>query len=104
MAMMGNTVVWKPANTSSVPASVFMQILREAGLPDGVINLVMGGPNAGDVIFNHRDFAGIQFTGSTGVFQGMWKTIGEYSSTNPIPALWARPRQRLYHRTQECPS
>ncbi|MBL7847126.1 MAG: L-glutamate gamma-semialdehyde dehydrogenase [Cyclobacteriaceae bacterium] len=77
MAMMGNTVVWKPANTQVYSASVFMQILREAGLPDGVINLVyVSGPNAGDVIFNHRDFAGIQFTGSTGVFQGMWKTIG----------------------------
>lgn len=77
MAMMGNTVVWKPANTQVYSASVFMEILREAGLPDGVINLVyVSGPTAGDVIFNHRDFAGIQFTGSTGVFQGMWKTIG----------------------------
>ena len=78
MAMMGNTVVWKCANTQIYSANVFMQILREAGLPDGVINLVyVSGPNAGEVIFNHRDFAGIQFTGSTGVFQGMWKTIGE---------------------------
>ncbi|MBL7864532.1 MAG: L-glutamate gamma-semialdehyde dehydrogenase [Cyclobacteriaceae bacterium] len=77
MAMMGNTVVWKPANTQIYSANVFMQILREAGLPDGVINLVyVSGPTAGDVIFSHRDFAGIQFTGSTGVFQGMWKTIG----------------------------
>ena len=55
-----------------------MQILKEAGLPDGVINLVhVSGPNAGDVIFNHRDFAGIQFTGGTSVFQNIWKTIGE---------------------------
>ena len=78
MAMMGNTVVWKCANTQIYSANVFMQILREAGLPDGVINLIyVSGPNAGEVIFNHRDFAGIQFTGSTGVFQGMWKTIGE---------------------------
>jgi 1-pyrroline-5-carboxylate dehydrogenase len=77
MALMGNTVVWKCANTQIYSANVFMQILREAGLPDGVINLVfVSGPTAGDVIFNHRDFAGIQFTGSTGVFQGMWKTIG----------------------------
>lgn len=77
MAMMGNTVVWKPANTQIYSANVFMQILREAGLPDGVINLVyVSGPTAGDVIFSHRDFAGIQFTGSTGVFQGMWRTIG----------------------------
>ncbi len=77
MAMMGNTVVWKPANTQIYSANVFMQILKEAGLPDGVINLVyVSGPEAGEVIFNHRDFAGIQFTGSTGVFQNMWKTIG----------------------------
>lgn len=76
-AMMGNTVVWKPANTQIYSANVIMQILKEAGLPDGVINLVyVSGPNAGDVIFNHKDFGGIHFTGSTGVFQGMWKTIG----------------------------
>jgi 1-pyrroline-5-carboxylate dehydrogenase len=76
-ALMGNTVVWKPANTQIYAAHVIMEILREAGLPDGVINLVyVSGPDAGDVIFNHRDFGGIHFTGSTGVFQGMWKTIG----------------------------
>src|SRR5688572_19167069 len=78
MALMGNTVVWKPANSQVYAANMIMQILKEAGLPDGVINLVyVSGPDAGDVIFNHRDFAGIHFTGSTGVFQGMWKTIGE---------------------------
>lgn len=77
MAMMGNTVVWKPANTQIYAANVIMQVLKEAGLPDGVINLVyVSGPDAGDVIFNHRDFAGLHFTGSTGVFQNMWKTIG----------------------------
>jgi 1-pyrroline-5-carboxylate dehydrogenase len=77
MAMMGNTVVWKPSNTQIYSANVIMQILKEAGLPDGVINLVyVSGPDAGEVIFNHRDFAGIHYTGSTGVFQGMWKTIG----------------------------
>lgn len=76
-AMMGNTVVWKPANTQIYAAKVIMQVLKEAGLPDGVINLVyVSGPDAGEVIFNHKDFAGIHFTGSTGVFQGMWKTIG----------------------------
>jgi 1-pyrroline-5-carboxylate dehydrogenase len=76
-ALMGNTVVWKPANTQIYAAQVIMEILKEAGLPDGVINLVyVNGPDAGDVIFNHRDFGGIHFTGSTGVFQGMWKTIG----------------------------
>lgn len=77
VAMMGNTVVWKPSNTQIYAANVIMQVLKEAGLPDGVINLVyVSGPDAGDVIFNHKDFAGIHFTGSTGVFQGMWKTIG----------------------------
>lgn len=77
MALMGNTVVWKPANTQIYSAQVFLQILREAGLPDGVINLVyVSGPDAGEVIFNHRDFAGIHFTGSTGVFQNIWKTVG----------------------------
>lgn len=77
-AMMGNTVVWKPANTQVYAANVIMEVLKEAGLPDGVINLVyVSGPDAGDVIFSHKDFAGIHFTGSTGVFQGMWKTIGE---------------------------
>lgn len=77
VAMMGNTVVWKPSNTQIYAANVIMQVLKEAGLPDGVINLVyVSGPDAGDVIFNHKDFAGIHFTGSTGVFQNMWKTIG----------------------------
>lgn len=76
-ALMGNTVVWKPANTQIYAANVIMHVLKEAGLPDGVINLVyVSGPDAGDVIFNHRDFAGIHFTGSTGVFQNIWKTIG----------------------------
>jgi 1-pyrroline-5-carboxylate dehydrogenase len=76
-AMMGNTVVWKPANTQIYAANVIMQVFREAGLPDGVINLIyVSGPIAGDVIFSHPDFAGIHFTGSTEVFKGIWKTIG----------------------------
>lgn len=76
-AMMGNTVVWKPSNTQIYSANVLMEIFQEAGLPDGVINLVyVSGPTAGDVIFSHPDFAGIHFTGSTGVFQHIWKTIG----------------------------
>ncbi|MGJ1261292.1 L-glutamate gamma-semialdehyde dehydrogenase [Sphingobacterium spiritivorum] len=78
VAMMGNVVVWKPSNTQIYSANVLMEIFREAGLPDGVINLVfVSGPDAGDVIFKHPDFAGIHFTGSTGVFQNIWKTIGE---------------------------
>ena len=76
-ALMGNTVVWKPANSQIYSANVVMQIFKEAGLPDGVINLVyVSGPVAGEVIFEHKDFAGIHFTGSTGVFQNLWKTIG----------------------------
>jgi 1-pyrroline-5-carboxylate dehydrogenase len=70
--------VWKPANTQIYSASVFMEILKEAGLPDGVINLVYtSGPVVGEVCFNHPDFTGVHFTGSTGVFQNMWKTIGD---------------------------
>ncbi|MBP6625044.1 MAG: L-glutamate gamma-semialdehyde dehydrogenase [Chitinophagaceae bacterium] len=77
-AMCGNVVVWKAANTQVYSANLFMKILKEAGLPDGVINLIyVSGPVVGDVCFSHRDFAGVHFTGSTGVFQGMWKTIGE---------------------------
>ncbi len=76
-AIMGNTVVWKPSHTQIFSAWVIMDVLREAGLPDGVINLIYtGGAETGNIIFNHRDFAGIHFTGSTGVFHEFWKTIG----------------------------
>ncbi|HEX8607220.1 MAG TPA: L-glutamate gamma-semialdehyde dehydrogenase [Pedobacter sp.] len=76
-AMMGNVVVWKPADTQVYAANIIMEIFREAGLPDGVINLIyVDGPEAGEVIFNHPDFAGIHFTGSTAVFQNIWKIIG----------------------------
>jgi len=78
MAMCGNVVVWKPANTQVYSASVFMEILMEAGLPAGVINLIYPpGPMVGDICFQHPDFAGVHFTGSTGVFQTMWKEIGQ---------------------------
>lgn len=77
-AMCGNVVVWKPANTQIYSAQMFMRILKEAGLPDGVINLIyVDGPTIGKVCLGHRDFAGVHFTGSTGVFNQMWKTIGE---------------------------
>ncbi len=77
-AMCGNVVIWKCANTQVFSAQMFMRILKEAGLPDGVINLLfVDGPTLGDVCFNHPDFAGIHFTGSTEVFNSMWKTIGE---------------------------
>jgi len=77
-ALMGNTVVWKPSPTQVYSAGLLMEILEEAGLPAGVINLVLAdGPEAGEVVFSHRDFAGIHFTGSTGVFQTIWKNIGQ---------------------------
>jgi 1-pyrroline-5-carboxylate dehydrogenase len=77
-AMCGNVVVWKPANTQIYSAQLFMRILKEAGLPDGVINMVyVDGPTVGAACFTHPDFAGVHFTGSTGVFNYMWKQIGE---------------------------
>lgn len=76
-AMMGNVIVWKPADSQIYSANVLMRIFKEAGLPNGVVNLVYAdGPETGDVIFNHKDFSGIHFTGSTGVFRHIWQTIG----------------------------
>jgi 1-pyrroline-5-carboxylate dehydrogenase len=87
-AMMGNVCVWKPADSQVYSAALIMDILEEAGLPAGVINLVyVDGPTAGDVIFSNPDFAGLHFTGSTGVFQHIWKTIG-----NNIHKYKAYPR------------
>lgn len=81
-AMCGNVVLWKPANTQIYSAQMFMKILMEAGLPAGVINLLyVDGPTIGEVCFSHRDFAGVHFTGSTGVFNQMWKTIGANMAT-----------------------
>ena len=77
-ALCGNVVVWKCANTQVYSAQMTMRILKEAGLPDGVINLIyVDGPTIGKVCFNHKDFAGVHFTGSTGVFNNMWETIGK---------------------------
>ena len=74
---MGNVVVWKPADTQVYSANLLMLVFKEAGLPDGVINLIYGdGPTIGDVVFNHRELSGLHFTGSTQVFRHMWKTIG----------------------------
>ncbi len=81
-AMCGNTVVWKCANTQVYSSQMFMKVLIEAGLPAGVINLVyVDGAELGKICFAHRDFGGVHFTGSTGVFNGMWKTVGENIST-----------------------
>lgn len=75
-ALMGNVCVWKPSKTAVYSAYVILKILQEAGLPDGVINLVYcAGPTASDVVFSHKEFAGIHFTGSTEVFNNIWATI-----------------------------
>ncbi len=77
-AMMGNTIVWKPASTSVLSNYYLMQLFKEAGLPDGVINFIPGrGSVLGKVVMNHPELAGVHFTGSTGVFNQMWKTVAE---------------------------
>jgi 1-pyrroline-5-carboxylate dehydrogenase len=76
-ALMGNVVIWKPAETQVYSAKIIMELFKEAGLPDGVINMVTAsGPLVGEVVFNHKDFAGLHFTGSTNVFRQLWKKIG----------------------------
>ncbi len=76
-ALMGNTVVWKPNEAQAYSAYFTMEIFKEAGLPAGVVNMVIAdGPETGDIVFNHKDFAGLHFTGSTKVFKSLWKTIG----------------------------
>jgi 1-pyrroline-5-carboxylate dehydrogenase len=76
-AIMGNVVVWKPADSQVYSAQVIMELFKAAGVPDGVINMVtVDGPVAGDVVFQHKDFAGLHFTGSTAVFKHLWKEIG----------------------------
>lgn len=125
-ALMGNVVVWKPANTQIYSASILMKIFLEAGVPPGVINLVyVSGPDAGEVIFNHPDFVGIHFTGSTGVFQDIWKTIGNnihkyksyprivgetggkdfimaHSSADPVALTTALSRGAFEYQGQKC--
>ncbi len=78
-AIMGNTVVWKPASTAVYPAWLIMQILESAGLPKGVINMVPGsGAEVGDPALTHPEMAGVHFTGSTATFRHMWKTISQH--------------------------
>ena len=75
-AMMGNVIVWKPADSQVYSAQVIMELFKAAGVPDGVINMItVDGPVAGDVIFKNKHFAGLHFTGSTGVFRHLWKEI-----------------------------
>jgi len=77
-ALMGNVAVWKPSDSQVYSAQVIMEVFKEAGLPDGVINMVMGDPKMiSDTILKNRDFAGLHFTGSTTVFKNLWKQIGE---------------------------
>jgi len=125
-AMMGNTVVWKPSNTQIYSARIIMEIFIEAGLPDGVINLIyVSGPTAGKVIFSHPDFAGIHYTGSTAVFQNIWKEIGNniskyksyprivgetggknfvlaHESSNPTQVATALTRGAFEYQGQKC--
>ena len=76
-ALMGNVCVWKPADSQIYSAQLTMRIFKEAGLPDGVINLIYGdGPMIGDIVFKHPELAGLHFTGSTAVFKQLWKTMG----------------------------
>src|SRR5574341_2446580 len=76
-ALMGNTVVWKPASSAIPSAFAIMKLLEAAGMPPGVINFVPGNAAiVSDVVLNHRDLAGVHFTGSTSVFNSMWRTIG----------------------------
>jgi len=88
-AMMGNVIVWKPADSQIYSAQVIMELFKEAGVPDGVINMVYcDGPAAGDVVFKHPDFSGLHFTGSTAVFKHLWKTIGTNIDTyNTYPRI-----------------
>jgi 1-pyrroline-5-carboxylate dehydrogenase len=125
-AIMGNVVVWKPANTQIYSARVIMEILLEAGLPEGVINLVyVKGPVAGEVIFTHPELAGLHFTGSTEVFRNIWKTIGNnlslyrtyprivgetggkgyilvHPSAKPVQAATALSRAAFEYQGQKC--
>jgi 1-pyrroline-5-carboxylate dehydrogenase len=125
-AMMGNVVVWKPAETQVYSAQIIMELFKEAGLPDGVINMVtVDGPTAGDIVFNHKEFAGLHFTGSTAVFRALWKTIGSnlekyrsyprivgetggkdfvvaHGSANPLEVATALARGAFEFQGQKC--
>ncbi|MGH9362370.1 MAG: L-glutamate gamma-semialdehyde dehydrogenase, partial [Thermoanaerobaculia bacterium] len=87
-ALMGCTVLWKPASTAVVSAYYIMKLLHAAGLPDGVVNFLPGrGGEVGDRVLEQQDFAGLHFTGSTPVFQGMWRSIAEH-----LPSYRTYPR------------
>ena len=91
-AILGNTVVWKPAESASLVAHLSMQLLKEAGLPDGVINVVYGdGAAIGPTVLESPHLAAVHFTGSTGTFQHLWRTVGE--NVDPLPQLPAGGRR-----------
>jgi 1-pyrroline-5-carboxylate dehydrogenase len=96
-AMMGNVVVWKPSNTAVYSADVLMRVFMQAGVPAGVINLIYpSGPDAAEVVFNHRDFAGIHFTGSTEVFAAFGRPLAATSTrTVRIRGLSGKPAARI---------
>jgi 1-pyrroline-5-carboxylate dehydrogenase len=97
-ALLGNTVVWKPAVNATYSAHFILELLREAGLPDGVVNLVLGEPaRLVEAALGHPDLAGVHFTGSTAVFQRLWATVGQHVGADryrSIRASWARPAAR----------
>ena len=99
-ALMGNTVLWKPAASAMLSAHYLMKLLEAAGLPPGVINLVPGDAAAiSNVALSHRDLAGVHFTGSTGVFNKMWETIGsDMSALRHVSAHRRRDRRQGLHR------
>ncbi len=125
-AMLGNTVVWKPAMSQIYSAQLIMRIFEEAGLPAGVINLIYtDGPTTGDVVFSHPDFGGLHFTGGTGTFEYLWKTIGNnigsyksyprivgetggkdyvmvHPSANPKQVITALSRSAFEYQGQKC--
>ncbi len=125
-AMMGNVAIWKPASSAVYPAYFIMKILREAGLPSGVINFIPGrGSLVGDIVLKNKHLAGVHFTGSTGVFQHIWKTIGTnianyhtyprivgetggkdfvfvHSSANPDEVVTALARGAFEYQGQKC--
>ncbi|MGV9011193.1 MAG: L-glutamate gamma-semialdehyde dehydrogenase [Flavobacteriales bacterium] len=125
-ALMGNTVVWKCANTQIYSAQVIMEIFRMSGLPDGVINLIhVDGKVVGDTILRHKDFAGVHFTGSTGVFRTIWGEIGSnianyrsyprivgetggkdfvvaHASADPVAVATALARGAFEYQGQKC--
>lgn len=125
-AMLGNTVVWKPATSQIYSAQLIMRIFEEAGLPAGVINLIYtDGRTTGDVVFSHRDFGGLHFTGGTSTFEHLWKTIGDnigsyksyprivgetggkdyvmvHPSANPKQVITALSRGAFEYQGQKC--